>query len=86
MLSSRGEKIVLASKSHKIQKIEPSIKEAGIITIGLEVKKNLFAKNGTAMPTKEIGPANAVTVAESRLESRIRIGRKILVLTPIVLA
>ena len=40
-------------------------------TSGLDVPRQALAMNGTAMPTKEIGPAKAVTQAESRLESRI---------------
>ncbi len=31
-----------------------------------------FIRNGTAIPTKEIGPAKAVTVADKILESKIK--------------
>ena len=41
---------------------------------------------GTAMPTKEIGPARAVTQADSRLDSRIRTTRKGLTRMPMLWA
>ena len=44
------------------------------------------ALNGTAMPTNEIGPANAVTHAERILESRISAMRNTLMLTPMLCA
>ena len=37
---------------------------------------------GTAMPTKEMGPAKAVTQAERRLLSKISAARKSLMLIP----
>ena len=42
-----------------------------MIISGLDVPKLLFIRNGTAIPTKEIGPAKAVTVADKILESKI---------------
>ena len=86
MLSSSGENKLRAIKSQKMQKTAPPKKEAGITTRGFAVRKSCLTKNGTAIPTNETGPANAVTVAESTLERRIRTGRKIFVFTPIVLA
>ena len=86
MLSSSGEKRLRAIKSQKMQKTAPPKNEAGITTSGFAVRKSCLTRKGTAIPTKETGPANAVTVAESRLERRIRMGRKIFVFTPIVRA
>ena len=65
--SSVGEKIVLARRSENRQKTPPPRKHAGIITTGLEVPKSRAATWGTAMPTKDTGPAKAVTQAASRL-------------------
>ena len=55
---------------------------AGIILSGSAVRNSDFIRCGTAMPTKEIGPANAVTQAERTLESRISAARKLLIGTP----
>ena len=53
--------------------IEPPKKQAGIITIGFAVFITPRMICGTAIPTKEIGPANAVTVADKMLDKRIKI-------------
>ena len=54
----------------------PAKNVPGIITIGFDVPNAFLVRNGTAIPTKEIGPANAVTLADSTLESRISTTRK----------
>ena len=45
-------------------------------TIGFDVPNAFLARNGTAIPTKEIGPANAVTHADRILESKIKITKR----------
>ena len=55
-----------------------------MIISGLDVPKLLFIRNGTAIPTKEIGPAKAVTVADKILESKIKATRKNLIFTPML--
>ena len=55
-----------------------------MIISGLDVPKLLFIRNGTAIPTKEIGPAKAVTVADKILESKIKATRKNLMFTPML--
>ena len=82
MLSSIGERTVRAIRSDMMQKTAPPKNEAGITTRLFEVRRSRLTKKGTAIPTKETGPAKAVTVAESRLERRIKSGRKIFVFTP----
>ena len=57
MLSSVGANTVLAMRSHARQNTLPPRKQAGIIQMGLFVPKRCFTKWGTAMPTKEMGPA-----------------------------
>ena len=86
IFSSSGANAILAIRSHIIQKTAPPRKVPGMMINGLEVPKLLFIKNGTAIPTKEIGPAKAVTVADKILESRIRATRKNLMLTPMLCA
>ena len=63
-----------------------SLPQAISVIFGLELRNSPFIRWGTAIPTKEIGPANAVTQAESRLESRISPARKRRILTPMLLA
>ena len=84
ILSSVGAKAVLAIRSQIIQKTPPPIKVAGMITSGFAVPRDRFMRNGTAIPTKEIGPANAVTVAESTLDKKISNTRKRFTSTPIL--
>ena len=72
ILSSVGEKAILAIRSQNMQNTAPPRKVPGITTIGLDVFRSLFTRKGTAMPTKDMGPAKAVTVAERMLESIIR--------------
>ena len=45
-------------------------------------RNSVFIRCGTAMPTKEMGPAKAVTQAERTLESRMSAARKALRGTP----
>jgi len=84
--SSVGEKSVRANKSQSKQKTAPPKKHAGITTSGRVVLYRLLIKCGTAIPTKLIGPANAVTQAASKLESKIKATRNALMLTPILRA
>ena len=72
ILSSVGENRVRARRSQNIQKAAPPRKLAGIIRSGLEVRNRFFTICGTAIPTKDTGPAKAVTQAERRLESSTR--------------
>ena len=86
ILSSVGANTVRAMRSHSRQNPAPPRKHAGIIRIGFAVPNRLFARCGTAMPTNEIGPANAATHAESTLDSRISTTRNAAILTPILRA
>ena len=83
---SVGEKSILLRKSHKRQKLPPARKQAGIIIIGLAVLKRLLARCGTAIPTKEIGPAKAVTQADNTLDKSTSSSQNALMLTPIFAA
>ena len=82
MLSSMGEKAIRASRSQPRQNTAPPRKQAGIIRRGWAVPKRLLIRWGTATPTKEMGPAKAVTAAASRLESRMSCSRKERTFTP----
>ena len=86
IFNSRGANAILAIRSHIIQKTAPPRKVPGMMIRGLDVPKLLFIRNGTAIPTKEIGPAKAVTVADNILERRIRATLKKRMLTPILCA
>ena len=72
MLSSVGAKTVLAAKSQNRQNTAPPRKQPGIMSMGFAVLNRLFTRCGTAIPTKDMGPANAVTQAERILDRRIR--------------
>ena len=65
IFSSTGASAILAIRSQIIQKTAPAKNVPGIITIGFDVPNAFLVRNGTAIPTKEIGPANAVTLADS---------------------
>ena len=67
ILSSVGANIILASKSQNRQNTAPPKKQAGIIYIGFVLFSMLFTMCGTAIPTNDIGPANATIHEESRL-------------------
>ena len=83
---SVGAKTVLAKRSQKTQKTAPITKLAGITKYGLELFSMVRVIWGTAIPTKETGPAIAVTVADSMLESKMSITQKGLILIPILFA
>ena len=78
MLSSVGAKTVLAIISQSIQKMLPPRKQAGIITSGFDVLKSTRIMCGTAIPTKETGPAKAVTEADKSPERIMSNARSIL--------
>ena len=61
MLSSVGAKDVRAMRSQNRQNTPPPKKQAGVMTMGFAVLKKPLMSCGTATPTKEIGPAKAVT-------------------------
>ena len=82
MLSSVGANSVRAMRSHSRQKQAPPRNAAGIITRGFAVPSILFTTCGTAIPTKDTGPANAVTQAESRLDSSITASLNHRIFTP----
>ena len=82
ILSSVGANIILASKSQNRQNTAPPRKQAGIIYMGFVLFSMLFTMCGTAIPTNDIGPANATIHAESRLESNTRSTRIRFMFTP----
>ena len=84
MLSSTGAKAVLAIRSHIIQNTAPVIKHPGITIIGFDVPRHALVINGTAIPTKEIGPAKAVTHAESTLDRSMSRTLNTLIFTPML--
>jgi hypothetical protein len=86
MLSSVGAKAVLAMSSQTRVMILPPIKQAGIMIIGFAVFNNPLIICGTAIPTNDIGPAKAVTVADNRLETSISKILKARISTPILRA
>ena len=86
MLSSVGAITVLANRSQNKQNTLPPKKHAGIIKIGFVLERNCFAKCGTAIPTKEIGPANATIHAERMLERSTIAVRSPFTFTPRFLA
>lgn len=86
MESSVGENNVLASRSLNRQNTAPPRKHPGITTMGFAVLNSCLNHMGTAIPTKETGPAKAVTVAERTLDNRISSIRNRLILTPMFLA
>ena len=82
MLSSVGANTVLAIRSQNRQDTAPPIKQPGMTRSGLAVPNIRFTIWGTAMPTKEIGPAKAVTQADNMLDSRISATRNRRMFTP----
>ena len=84
--SSAGAKAVLAMRSQNRQKTAPPKKHPGIMRRGLELRNMLFTKWGTAIPTKDTGPAKAATTADKILEHKIRAARNCKRLTPRLLA
>ena len=57
MLTSVGANAVLAIRSLARQNAAPPRKQPGIMRRGFAVPRRHFTKWGTAMPTKEMGPA-----------------------------
>ena len=72
ILSSVGAKAMRAMRSLNMQKTAPPRKAAGITTRGFDVPRARLTKKGTAIPTKEMGPAKAVTQADRIPERRIK--------------
>ena len=72
MLSSVGAKAVRAMRSQPMQNTAPPRKAAGMTTSGLDVFSPRLTRWGTAMPTKEMGPAKAVTQAEKQAKNTVR--------------
>ena len=86
IFNSTGARAIRAIRSQIIQNTAPIKNVPGMTTIGFDVPNAFLARNGTAIPTKEIGPANAVTHADKILESKIKITRNVLMFTPILCA
>ena len=86
MESSTGENRVLARRSQRTQNRAPHKKDAGIIRIGFDVFSNCREICGTAMPTKETGPAKAATQDESMPVIRTSSIRNAFIFTPRLLA
>ncbi len=82
MLSSVGAIHFLARRSQNRQNTLPPKKHAGIMSNGFVVPNSLRISCGTAIPTKEIGPANATIHAESTLDNTTRRIRRVLIFTP----
>lgn len=86
ILISVGANTVLAIRSQNIQNAAPPRKHAGIMIIGFAVLNILLIRCGTAIPTNDIGPANAVTTADNMLDNRISRIRNLFMFTPIFFA
>ena len=69
ILSSVGANIILASKSQNRQNTAPPRKQAGIIYMGFVLFSMLFTMCGTAIPTNDIGPANATILRKAGLKA-----------------
>ena len=84
ILSSVGAKTVLAIRSQTRHTKAPRIKQTGITKSGFVFFNSFVERNGTATPTKEIGPANAAAVAlKTPLTMMIR-NLSLFTFTPIV--
>ena len=68
MDSSVGANRLRAMRSQSRQNAAPPSAQPGRTCKGLALPSAPLTRWGTAMPTKEIGPAKAVTQAASRLE------------------
>ena len=86
MLNSAGENTDRAMPSQNSVIRAPPKKHAGIRIRGFAVPAADFTRCGTAMPTKEIGPVNAVTHADNMLESNINMTLRVRLFTPMFLA
>lgn len=86
ILISVGANTIRARRSQNMQNTAPPKKHAGIMMIGFAVRNNRFTICGTAIPTNDTGPANAVTTADKMLDKITSSTRNILILTPIFFA
>ena len=86
MASSVGANTVRATRSHTRQNTAPKRKLPGRMREGFEEENILFVRCGTAIPTKETGPAYATTHAERREESKRRSTRNSLTFMPMLCA
>lgn len=86
IFSSIGANAILAIRSQIIQNTAPPINVPGITTNGFDVCSACFIRYGTAIPTNEIGPAKAVTLAESTLDKKDNATLKNLIFTPMLCA
>ena len=86
ILISVGANTVRAIPSQNSVITAPPRKHPGIRIIGFAVWVASLIRCGTAIPTNEIGQANAVTHADSRLDSKISAMRSAFTFTPIFLA
>ena len=82
MESSVGANRLRAIRSHSKQKAAPPSQQPGSTTSGFALPSSCLTRCGTAMPTKEMGPAKAVTQAASRLESSTSSREKRFTFTP----
>ena len=82
MDSSVGANRLRASRSQNRQKAAPPKQHPGSTYSGFALPSSCLTRCGTAMPTKEIGPAKAVTQAASRLDSSTSATEKGLTFTP----
>ena len=86
MESSVGAKAVRAIMSQNRQNTAPPRKQAGVMSRGRAVPNRPLISWGTAMPTKEMGPAKAATQADSTLERSTRAERRARMFTPMLWA
>ena len=86
MDSSVGANRLRAIRSHSRQNDAPPRAQPGSTCSGLALPNACLTRCGTAMPTKEIGPANAVTQAASRLDSSTSSTEKLRTETPTLAA
>ena len=86
MLNSVGAKTVRASQSLNRQNTLPPRKQPGISTSGLVSANSQRIRCGTAIPTKETGPANAATQPDKMLDKITIKKRRCATLTPMLLA
>ena len=82
MESSVGANRLRAMRSHSRQNAAPPRQQPGRTNSGRALPSSCLTRCGTAMPTKEIVPAKAVTQAASRLESSTSVRENRLTLTP----
>ena len=86
IFNSIGANAILAIRSQIIQNTAPPTNVPGITTKGFDVRSACFTRYGTAIPTNQIGPANAVTLAERILDKRISATLKKRIFTPMLCA